>query len=1006
MFICRDDSGATWHGTSDIPLTGDTIQCIAISNGYVLSGSAVLHDIAVGTAKWGDGAGDGKVWTFQIGGAFPKWTDQKLIPGADLGADVSAVSFSPRYSADQTILAVASDGSNTYLCVGVLSDSTTQSTTWNSPLPIDAALGDAPGVDKISSSIALPSDYDGKSQSPNDRKAFVSYYRQSNVASANNANDVYRFDDAVSCRLQVGGAADNVSSIAYFGTTKVGKLLAGEANPIPPLPSFTSQVRWTLNPLGIPPGTCNQIDWHIATQPPLGPGNAQVAWSFTGAVAFCGTGQYSVTAFDESAFSQSLDNGNNWAQTSLMNTIIRMTDIAPAPDSRSLFMATFSDFGPESVWRSAGEPLGRYWGRLLNMRSATDRVILRLSPNYAADYTLYAIEVDNITTVGSSTILSANQTMSANLLQISENRGNTWRKRSIPRPVIDVVAASQYTLYLATSGGYVRKSTDGGLSWGDQVQTGLNDINTSAGLASVDGINMLAISDNGHLFASSRDGWVAYSMDEGASFTKIARPVSFDMRDVQVVTDANYATNNVIYASGRTLDGTDAGVWRWTIGQSTQWEQIDMAITRHGTGEQISGLKVGPEGTLYALRAETVEPGKRERADLYTENLTRMAETGKGGMNRTLDPLYPIPEELEWDVINRTLLGNTIAFDPAPLNFAGNVPWLKLSGDSYENDLWAIDTFNLPNNDSTTAIYRFRDTLCKVGPWTTGPSEVGCDPVSGRNQQIDLSWEQLSLSDRYGLQLSKDPAFTLRIDPAISNSENISAVTGSILIKTDPVSVTSPAIWLAPGSLPEAGSDYYWRIRTYHAATGEYIRSPWSDILKFIVKPGFPVTTLYYGPLLLSPANGCACAYNVPVSFSWSPYKETTKYRFELSERSDMSRPLVSATVEQPGVPVYRSVEERHGLLLACCRYGAGARRIQRHIQFLYGGRCGANLHNSEDASHTIVGCDRFRHRHARNRHPARADLPQVGRVPVGGNPVAKRRIYWPCGFFLLNPKI
>ncbi len=56
-------------------------------------------------------------------------------------------------------------------------------------------------------------------------------------------------------------------------------------------------------------------------------------------------------------------------QTSLMNTDIHMTDIAPAPDSRSLFMATYSEFGPESVWRSAGEPLGTYWGRLLNIPS-------------------------------------------------------------------------------------------------------------------------------------------------------------------------------------------------------------------------------------------------------------------------------------------------------------------------------------------------------------------------------------------------------------------------------------------------------------------------------------------------------------------------------------------------------------------------------------------------------------------------------------------------------------
>ena len=107
-------------------------------------------------------------------------------------------------------------------------------------------------------------------------------------------------------------------------------------------------------------------------------------------------------------------------------------------------------------------------------------------------------------------------------------------------------------------------------------------------------------------------------------------------------------------------------------------------------------------------------------------------------------------------MVNRHAYGHHIAFDPAPLDFAGDVPWLKLSGDAGENDLWAIDTSNYPN-DNTTAIYRFRDTLCKAGPWITGPSEVGCDPVSGRNSQVDLLWEQLSLSDRYELQLSQGP---------------------------------------------------------------------------------------------------------------------------------------------------------------------------------------------------------------------------------------------------------
>jgi hypothetical protein len=433
---------------------------------------------------------------------------------------------------------------------------------------------------------------------------------------------------------------------------------------------------------------------------------------------------------------------------------------------------------------------------------------------------------------------------------------------------------------------------DGGVTWGDKVMTGLKDI------------NMLALSDNGHVFAGSRDGWVVYSTDAGASFTEIPVPVSFSLSDIQVVPDANYAANNIIYAAGRTdgppgnphlpTESITGGVWRWTIGQSSKWEQIDTSIADNITGEQVSGLKTGPEGTLYALRADNITAEDAVRLGGSNNIIGR-----SWGMNRTLDPVYPVAELMEWDMVYRTLTDNTTAFNPAPLNFAGDVPWLKLSGDAGENDLWAVDTSN-EVNDNTTAIYRFRDTLCKAGPWITGPSEVGSDPVTGRNQQVDISWEQLSLSDRYELQVAKDPAFDLRIDPAINNSKNVSAVTGSILIRTDPDNVLSPALWLPPGSLPEAGATYYWRIRTDHAATGEYIRSPWSDTDNFIVKPGFPVAAPYYGPQLLSPANGCDCAFNSPIGFTWTPDKETTAYKFEMSERSDMSRPLVSATVGGP----------------------------------------------------------------------------------------------------------
>jgi photosystem II stability/assembly factor-like uncharacterized protein len=852
------DSGTTWNNTNFPPVVsgGPTIQCIAISNGYLGNSSDLYHDLAVGTAAWGDTAASGQIWTVQVGKSIPSWQLQYPSNGVP-GADVSAIAFSPKYKDDSTILAVASTDSATYLHIGAR-DLSLQTTIWNDfagfaeyPVWINPVLGDA-SDEHIASSIALPSDYSGTDIKS--RMVFVSC----NTTQNDSANDVYRIYDNLSpqvIRLCVaGGAGADISSIAYYGTVKAGKLLAGGVDRVPPLPSFSVNLwRTTINEKG-------DVSWTLATQPPTGPGNAQVAWRSSG-TAFCGTGSL-ITGdlYDESAFSRSTDEGDTWEQTSLINTLISMCDIAPAPDSRSLFMSTFSVVGPEGVWRSAGEPIGTYWTRLLTMRTSSDMVLLRLSPDYNNDDTIYAIEAG-----------SDNRT----LMSVSENRGNTWKKRYVQGPVIDMVAAGKYTLYMALPGGYIRKSTDGGLRWGDSMTTGL------------DNINMLALAPNGHLFAGSMDSKVAYSTDNGTSFIEIIYPIAEVLGTgfVQVAADANYTSNGIIYAADNV---TGKGTWRRVIGLSTEWEQVDETIIGPLSDQKISSLMTGTEGTLYALRAERPKLNNRT------------IETGynTGGMNRTLNPTADPPINIEWDIVNRTLTDNNIAFDPAPLPFDNNPPWLKLSGNSSENELWTIDTANLAAADDTALIYRFRDNLCKAGPWVNGPQEIGCDPVSGRNQGLGISWEQLSLSDRYDLQIAKDPAFTLRIDPAISNSDNISSVTGSIHIMTDPVNVTSPALWLDPGSLPEAGADYYWRIRTFHAATWEFIRSPWSGTARFMVKPGYVVNTPYPGPRLLSPEDGCGCPCNAPVSFSWSPNKEASKYIFEFSENADMSSPLVSANAK------------------------------------------------------------------------------------------------------------
>jgi hypothetical protein len=174
--------------------------------------------------------------------------------------------------------------------------------------------------------------------------------------------------------------------------------------------------------------------------------------------------------------------------------------------------------------------------------------------------------------------------------------------------------------------------------------------------------------------------------------------------------------------------------------------------------------------------------------------------------------------------------------------------------------------------------------------------KTGSDPVTGRNGQVDLAWEQLCLATGYELQIAKDQDFTMRINPAVNSAGSIAAVTGSIYLDMDSTNMTNPAAWIAPGALPEAGAIYWWRIRVYKSATGQIAWSPWSDARSFTIKPGFIITTPYYGVMLLSPTNGCAGCKVKPVALSWSPYLNATKYQVDLAKDPEFKQMVVTST--------------------------------------------------------------------------------------------------------------
>jgi hypothetical protein len=179
------------------------------------------------------------------------------------------------------------------------------------------------------------------------------------------------------------------------------------------------------------------------------------------------------------------------------------------------------------------------------------------------------------------------------------------------------------------------------------------------------------------------------------------------------------------------------------------------------------------------------------------------------------------------------------------------------------------------NNTGTRERYI---TLAVDMPDTAG-EKVGFDTVTGRNEQIDLTWQDYCYSSYYQVQIARDMDFAL----VIFDSRAMA-----------PAESTSPAFLFPPGML-EAGRTYYWRVRTIGAATGQWSISPWSEARRIRVNAGYQQRSGYQGIQALSPVNGCNGCPVKPVSFSWTGYPGTTRYRFLLAKDSQLQSIILEA---------------------------------------------------------------------------------------------------------------
>jgi len=660
---------------------------------------------------------------------------------------------------------------------------------------------------------------------------------------------------------------------------------------------------------------------------------------------------------DESAFAISRNNGETWNQLSLIDTTIDwFNDVAIAPDCTTIYLASANrnTFGGtaaapiaqcnefDSVWRAtinpnvaaplpAVPPLGTYWERVYCRVTAgscnvtqSDLPILRLVPSCTD-------KPDGEIVGWAAQEATATRTTTTGVMAWSPDFGDYWANVT-PRFVVqDFAFESSSTIYVLSAAGLVQRLPYTGTSW----PTNLNSYDTVLSATHT----IVAVPDGkvlvGGAVGSNSEFPVAYSADKGVTFMQTSDAI-IGHGNEHVIFDVDFKNNSFIYMGDDAQDGMLGTVYRNTLPSFTRWVDNDMmSIGNNASGIDWPEGTVGPPhpvGIFGLAQAWTGSPDPAVYA--AHDNITNTNFMWDSGVCRTLAPRDGMPKPgISWDCLDVFAPINTIGvlftLEPTSLKYCGcctldtnttlyaiddergavvttTAPligrWNNHRNDCTEpwDDTWAGYTPKLRQG----MLWAYTDCLAKRGPVLKGPADgflVGADPVTGRNQQIDLSWEQLCLATGYLIQIAKDEDFTLKIDPTLNNATTIGSVIDEIQIDMDATNMTSPAVWIAPGALPEAGAIYYWRVCVYRSATGQLAWSDWSETRSFTVKAGFIVNTPYYGVQLLAPNNGCIGCKVKPASFSWSPWKETTKYQFDLAKDPEFKSVVVTATAATTG---------------------------------------------------------------------------------------------------------
>ena len=449
---------------------------------------------------------------------------------------------------------------------------------------------------------------------------------------------------------------------------------------------------------------------------------------------------------------------------------------------------------------------------------------VRVSTNYATDSTVYL--------AGGTTLAR------------STNGGDSFTDSGttgIPSTVIRGVglAVADTNTVFAASSTKVHRTTDGGTTWASASLSGsptITDIEVSPNYANDSTVMVATRSPAGA-------PQVFMSTDGGTTFTQTGshKDTSTGSEEHVVAFDSNYATNSTVYS------GTDSNLYRWTVGTSTAWLELDPDEDGDGSNGEISGL-AATGGLLIAsfkgsddvMRAHTptgdYDGGtKLQWFNLGWVNIANTANTalGDGVMDQGGETTSTF-----------SLMGSGLLAVPTS---ATSFTW------------FAVDTFG-------DQVRSYKDVLL-AAPTVTGPADE-----SSRTSAPTLSWAPFTAltSADFVVRLSTDPTF-------------------ADVLRTSYTPVTAPNTFslstsgLTPGF--GSGNTYYWQVSaTTSAATAanpefnQDVQSPWSPMRSYIAAAGLPG--------LLFPVSAPGLRQEIPSTtpgLSWTAVGAAVDYRIQIA---------------------------------------------------------------------------------------------------------------------------